>query len=435
MRPFEAGHARTSSGGTRSPGNAGAPGDASRPSGRPPHRSRDVRYSRPHTRVVRPVYRGHVRVTVPRYYGYRPYYTRWYCHPWYRYRYSTVAVVGFGFSVYAWNDWWIPPARAGWRWSPGYWAWGYWHPGHWVPIRTAPVGYVYVPGWWEDEVYVEGYYRSEARADWAWTDGYYLDDGTHVRGHWAPSGPGPEGYVWEPGFWDGEAYVDGFWRPEFRVGYLWVSAFYDTDGILHSGYWVPDEERRDEEWIPGWFDGNEWVEGYWVPLEEMTTEALESWVPPEGYDDGWDEPTPATIEVPEGAPPEAVIIPAPPRGDRRRSPRCAGDHSGRVIFGIRGRPSASRGGGARYSTAIRPMVWTRSAPVASARAPAASRNAPRVASIRTFTSSWDPRASATAPHDTVGDAGLTDPDQGIEGVGEGLEVAALARGEGHRGGG
>lgn len=270
---------------------------------RPPHRSyRDVRYARPNYRVVRRVGAR----PLPRRWSYRPYYTRWYCHPWYRYRYSTVAVVGFGFAVDPGGVAWVPPVRAGWTWVPGFYSWGYWHPGFWRPVRTAPVGYTYVPGWWEDDVYVEGYYRTEARAEWQWVEGYYLDDGSYVRGHWIPTGDAPEGYVWEPGFWDGETYVDGFWRPEYRVGYVWVSAFYDQDGIFHGGYWLPTEERSGQEWIPGWFDGSDWVEGYWLPTSEMTESALGRYTPPEGFDDGWDDDEEYSRQAP---PPRATIAP------------------------------------------------------------------------------------------------------------------------------
>ncbi|MEZ4240050.1 MAG: hypothetical protein R3F59_28660 [Myxococcota bacterium] len=285
------------------PGNASAPGNASRPSGRPPARNpRDVRYARPASWAVRPAPHAHYRP--PRVYTYRPYYTRWYCHPWYRYRYSTYAVVGFGFTTYPWYGWWVPPSRAGWTWVPGYWAYGYWNPGYWAPIRTAPVGYVYVPGWWENEVYVEGYYRSDDRPEWEWVEGYYLDDGTYVRGYWMPTGGGPDGYTWEPGFWDGEQYVDGFWRPEYRNDYVWVDSYYDAEGIYHSGYWMPQDDVGGQTWIPGWFDGNEWVEGYWVPDAQITAEAVDDWVPPEGVQDGWQD---ETIDERGDAPPARLI--------------------------------------------------------------------------------------------------------------------------------
>jgi len=225
----------------------------------------------------------------PSYYHYRPYYTRWYVHPWWRWCYSTTVVVGFGFSTYAWYDWWAPPNRAGWIWVPGYWYWGYWHPGYWRPYGPAPVHYVYVPGWWESEtVYVEGYYRTEERAEWEWVEGYYLEDGLYIRGHWVPTEAGPDGYVWEPGFWDGEVWVDGFWRPEYRADYYWISSYYDEDGVFRSGYWMPIEEQEGYVWIPGWFDGNAWEDGYWIRDEDVYAEDVASWEPAEGWDDGWE---------------------------------------------------------------------------------------------------------------------------------------------------
>ena len=44
--------------------------------------------------------------------------------------------------------------------------------------------------------------------------------------------------------------------------------------------------------IPGWFDGNEWVDGYWVAEQEYFDEDLSSWQPEQGWDDweiggGW----------------------------------------------------------------------------------------------------------------------------------------------------
>lgn len=163
-------------------------------------------------------------------------------------------------------------------------------PGHWRPLRSAPAGYLWVPGWWEGQTYVEGYYRIGDRndGDWAWVDGYYLDDGTFVRGYWQPTGPAPEGYSWEPGVWDGEGYVDGFWRPEYRSGFTWISAYYDADGLYNSGYWYPAAEQPGYVWIPGWFDGNTWVEGYWISQADYESSDVQSWQPEDGWDDGWD---------------------------------------------------------------------------------------------------------------------------------------------------
>ena len=68
-----------------------------------------------------------------------------------------------------------------------------------------------------------------------------------------------------------------------------MNAYYDEDGVYHSGYWMPTEERPGQVWIPGLFDGNEWVAGYWVDEGEVNEDALNSWQPPEGVDAGWDD--------------------------------------------------------------------------------------------------------------------------------------------------
>ena len=230
---------------------------------------------------------------VPGTWWYRPYYAHWWCHPWYRSTWTTTVVVSFPFTTYAWVDTWVPPPRAGWVWVSGGYSTGYWSPGYWSPVAVAPFGYVYVPGWWDSAVYIEGYYRSDARDGWEWIDGYYLGDGAWVPGHWRPLGPGPEGYVWEPGFFDGHQQVDGFWRPEFREDYRWVSSYFDDAGLFHTGYWEPLEDRPGSVWIPGWFDGNEWIEGQWVTEEAYRTTDPEAWRPEDGWDGQGSPPAPA----------------------------------------------------------------------------------------------------------------------------------------------
>lgn len=284
---------------------------------RPPHRTEDHRYARPHHKHVHT--HVHAHYVVPSWYYYRPWYTRWYVHPYYRWCYGTSVVVHFGFGTHAWMDSWIPPSRLGWTWVPGYWAWGYWHPGYWAPIAPPPTRYVFVPGWWEKrqekEVYVEGYYRVDERDGWEWVDGFYLDDGTYVRGHWRPAGDAPSGYTWEPGFYDGETWVDGFWRPEFRKGFVWLASWFDEDGVFHSGYWLPQEERPGHVWVPGWFDGNQWVEGYWVAEETYRSADLQSWEAPEGWNAGWDEVDDVDDEEEDAGAPLAESVP-PPEADQ-----------------------------------------------------------------------------------------------------------------------
>lgn len=149
--------------------------------------------------------------------------------------------------------------------------------------------FIYVPGWWVQNRYVEGYYRPQQRSDgdWVWVEGSYLEDGTYVWGYWMPTAPGPEGYLWEPGFYDGETYVDGFWRPRYRRGFGWVSAYYDDDGIFHAGYWMPMDAESGYTWVPGWFDGNEWVAGYWVRDDDFRNANVQDYQPADGWDDGW----------------------------------------------------------------------------------------------------------------------------------------------------
>ncbi len=262
------------------------PYNGSRPNVNQVYRTNDHRYARPSYRVVRN-YAGTTYVAPARV-AYRPYYTRWWVHPWYRWTYATTCVVGFGFYVDPWSYTWAPPVRAGWSWVPGAYMYNYWTPGYWAPAAPV-VGYTYVPGWWQGQTYVDGYYRQAARTDgdWSWVDGYYLDDGTYVRGHWMPNKAGPAGYTWEPGFWDGETWVEGFWRPEYRASFTWISSYYDEDGVFHSGYWMPVEAQPGFVWVPGWFDGNAWQEGYWVRSDEYEQTDPATWTPEPGWDDGW----------------------------------------------------------------------------------------------------------------------------------------------------
>jgi hypothetical protein len=247
--------------------------------------STDHRYARPDpfATVPRPAH------PAPRYVWYRPYWTHWWVHPYWRWTHATTVVVAFDFTPDPWDAPWVPPPRAHWVWIPGYLHGAFWVPGHWEPAFGAAVwygvGWTWVPGWWMGTIYVDGYWRRADRAGWRWIDGYYLEDGEYVRGWWEPVGPPPRaGMVWEAGYWDGRDWVEGFWRPEQRAGYRWVCAWLDADGVYHAGYWEPTEDRPGQVWIPGWFDGERWIEGYWVPQSEYDAADPEHWQP----DPGWD---------------------------------------------------------------------------------------------------------------------------------------------------
>jgi hypothetical protein len=60
-------------------------------------------------------------------------------------------------------------------------------------------------------------------------------------------------------------------------------------------------------WIPGWFDGNEWIDGYWEDQQTYQNTDLESWQPEEGVDDGWDEPL-VEQGPDDGRPPSARVV-------------------------------------------------------------------------------------------------------------------------------
>jgi hypothetical protein len=43
---------------------------------------------------------------------------------------------------------------------------------------------IHVVGHWEGEQFVDGYWREESNAGQEWNDGYYEDTGTYVEGGW-----------------------------------------------------------------------------------------------------------------------------------------------------------------------------------------------------------------------------------------------------------
>lgn len=240
-----------------------------------PHDIPDHRYRRPDPWHVRAL-PGH---PVPRWPGYRGWYTHWWLHPHWRWLHATRAFVTLGFPCTPWEAAWVPPFRPGWVWAPGHWDGPVWIPGHWQPVAAAPTGYVFVPGFWVGGFWVEGFWRAQARRGWRWVDGAYVGDGVYVQGHWAPATGAPAGRVWEPGFWDGEVWVEGFWRPARYPGYTWVSASWGDDGVYRCGYWEPMQARPGYVWIPGWFDGESWQNGYWVTEAVYQTTDTDKWQP------------------------------------------------------------------------------------------------------------------------------------------------------------
>jgi hypothetical protein len=275
--------------------------DAHRPDRAPPYQTRDHRWARPRV-PAHDIDVDHPRPANRHYWGR---YSHWWVHPYYRWHHATVVVVPFGWVATPWVDTWTPPPRPGWVWIPGHWAGPHWVPGQFSPLGSPPVfggvRFTYVPGWWLGPVYVEGYWRATDRAGWQWLSGYYRDDGSYVWGYWAPLTPGPRGFVWERGYWDGDRWVEGFWRRESRAGYRWVAAAYGEDGIFRAGYWEPLTAQPGWVWVPGWFDGARWVPGYWVSEADYRSVDPERWAPPSGWDAG---------EPPNGAEPaDDIAVP------------------------------------------------------------------------------------------------------------------------------
>ncbi len=103
----------------------------------------------------------------------------------------------------------------GWAWEAGHWGpAGRWIPGQWVYRGATPrAGWIYVPGFWRADVWVEGFWRPPARDGYVWVEGYLDENGEWQPGYWKPAGSGPVGMVWRPGYWDGRNWVRGDWVP------------------------------------------------------------------------------------------------------------------------------------------------------------------------------------------------------------------------------
>lgn len=271
-------------------------------------RTSDHRYARPDPHVVPTSPSAHH--PPPAWHPYRPWYTHYWVHPWWRWTHATVVIAYVDYPCDPWLDVWAPPPRPGFLWVSGHWDGPFWVPGQWIPTHppVAYVNYVWVSGWWLGDAYVEGYWRTNDRPGWSWVDGAYYDNNTYAWGYWHPLDAPPDGYVWEAGFWDGNLWVEGFWRPAERDGYRWVAAAYEADGVYHAGYWEPLLEQPGQMWIPGWFDGDSWIEGYWVP-EDAPEGDPEKYQPDVGWNAGWGEP--ARASEAEDARPIAIPVTGP----------------------------------------------------------------------------------------------------------------------------
>lgn len=102
-----------------------------------------------------------------------------------------------------------------------------------VEIVVSPFSPTYVPA---------------ARPGYVWVPGYYDPYGFYVPGTWEPIAH-RAGYIWVPGYWIGASYYDGYWRPRLHADDVWVAGYY-AGGRYVPARWVPrrevDEARRRE---------------------------------------------------------------------------------------------------------------------------------------------------------------------------------------------
>ena len=136
--------------------------------------------------------------------------------------------------------------------------------------RSLGNGGVWVKGHFgTNGAWIRGYYRDPTRPDMMWIEAHVDTFGVRVPGHWVAAMP-PVAYrmVFEPGHRrvDG-GYEPGFWRRPFRVGYRWISGFYDRNKRWNQGYFKPLERRRGQRWERGYVDPSTqtWILGSWRP--------------------------------------------------------------------------------------------------------------------------------------------------------------------------
>ena len=108
------------------------------------------------------------------------------------------------------------------------------------PVRARPprpaAGYIWVPRYEHPAgVYVDGFWRPPKKKGFVWVEGHWKGD-VWVPGHWNPE-TAKSGHIWVPGYWDGGSWIDGYWRPSNKPGYIWVPGHYNKQGKWIKGHW------------------------------------------------------------------------------------------------------------------------------------------------------------------------------------------------------
>jgi len=114
---------------------------------------------------------------------------------------------------------------------------GSWVAGHFKYVGPAKPGRVWIPGHWEGDTWVRGYFRLVKRPNRVWVAGHAGPDGRWVRGYWRYAGPPRRGQVWVSGHWDGNVWVVGRWRKTSKRGRVWVPGHRGPHGKWRPGHW------------------------------------------------------------------------------------------------------------------------------------------------------------------------------------------------------
>jgi hypothetical protein len=163
-----------------------------------------------------------------------------------------VWVSGYRGSDGTWKlGFWRRESRNDHDWTGGYYSEGDYVAPHWSPREFDEDEYVYVPGYRATTGYwIPGFRRSRHRTGYAWITGYW-DSGIWVSGFWRPT-MSRTGYSYSPGHVGLDGYwVSGFWRRGARSGYMWVDGYYVGDSFVW-GFWRPVRVRFGYTWIVGY---------------------------------------------------------------------------------------------------------------------------------------------------------------------------------------
>jgi len=105
-------------------------------------------------------------------------------------------------------------------------------PRHVVIVERPTVHYHVTAGFdpWVQRV------QHSPRDGWVWADGAPDGAGGWYPGSWRPF-DARTGYVWEPGYWNGFQYVDGYWRVVQRPSWTFVTGQYQGRTWV-AGHWT-----------------------------------------------------------------------------------------------------------------------------------------------------------------------------------------------------